>query len=136
MLSGMTDTAERTDLTLALSLALGAVVLGSFLPWADGVWQVRGTEGDGNVTLLLAGAAGALVARWRLERGEHRGWLAGSLGVSAVAAAVLLYEVVRVTGLGARPQGGLFLAATGALSATALSAVLLQRTRTTAPAAA
>src|SRR5690348_14713125 len=136
MVSGMTDTAERTDLTLAMSLALGAVVLGSFLPWAEGAWQARGTEGDGNVTLLLAGVATAFVARWWLEHGEHRGWLAASLGLSAAAAVVLLYEVVRVTGLGARPQGGLFLAATGALSATALAAVLLQRTRVQASAAA
>src|SRR5689334_1157252 len=62
--------AAHTDLTAALSIAVGAVALGSFLPWANGtLGTTHGTSGAGNLTLLLAGTAGALVARWRVQRG-------------------------------------------------------------------
>ena len=126
------DAAERNDLTIAASLGVGAIVLGSFLPWAHGLLEnANGTDGGGNLTLFLGGVAGALIARWRLERGAHRGLLTASLGLCAAAAAVLLYEIVRVTQVAAQPQGGLLLATAGAIAATALSAVLLQRTRIT-----
>jgi hypothetical protein len=133
MVSGMTDTAERDDLAMAMSLAVGAIVLGSFLPWAHGMLvHVNGTDGAGNLTLLLGGVAGALLARWRLDGGGHRGLLVASLGLCGVASAVLFYELVQVTRVAVQPQGGLFLTMAGAVAATALSAVLLQRTRVAA----
>lgn len=129
----MTEAAERNDLTMAMSLAVGAIVLGSFLPWAHGVLvDANGTDGDGNLTLLLGGVAGALIARWRLERGVHRSLLTASLGLCAAATAVLLYEIVNVAQMAAQPQEGLFLATAGAIAATALSVMLLQRTRVAA----
>jgi hypothetical protein len=128
MVSGMTDVAERNDLTTAMSIAVGAIVLGSFLPWAQMLVSERGTDGDGNLTLLLGGIAGALIVRWRMEGGARRGLMTGSLVLCATASAVLLYEVVHVARV-AQPQSGLFLATAGALTATALAAVLLQRTR-------
>src|SRR5258708_1176351 len=60
------------DLMAALSLAVGAIVLGSFLPWARMlVATVHGTDGNGNLTLLLGGVAGALIVRWRIDGGVH-----------------------------------------------------------------
>src|SRR3954468_5606239 len=116
MVSGMTDTAERDDLTMAMSLAVGAIVIGSFLPWAHGLLAtVRGTDGNGNLTLLLGGVAGALIARWRMEHGMHRGLLVASLGLCAAATAVLLHEVLHIVHVAAQPQGGLLLATTGAM---------------------
>jgi hypothetical protein len=128
MVSGMMDVEERNDLTTAMSIAVGAIVLGSFLPWAQMLVSERGTDGDGNLTLLLGGIAGALIVRWRMEGGARRGLMTGSLVLCATASAVLLYEVVHVARV-AQPQSGLFLATAGALTATALAAVLLQRTR-------
>ena len=133
MVSVMTDTGERDDLTMAMALAVGAIVLGSFLPWAHGLLvNANGTDGTGNLTLLLGGVAGALVTRWRLEGSGHRGLLVASFGLCGVASAVLVYELVQITRVAVQPQGGLFLTTAGALAATALSAVLLQRTRISA----
>ena len=127
MVSGMTDVAERNDLTFAISLAVGAIVLGSFLPWAHGlITNVKGTDGAGNLTLLLGGVAGALIARWRLEGGVHRALMTASLVLCAATSAVLLYEVVHATRMEAQPQSGLFLATAGAIVATALATVLRQ----------
>lgn len=129
----MTDTAEHvdaasSDLMTAMYLAVGAIVLGSFLPWARVLLvNVNGTDGDGNLTLLLGGVAGALIARWRLGGGVHRGLMTASLVLCAAASAVLLYDVVHVTRLAAQPQSGLFLATAGALTATALATVLSVR---------
>jgi hypothetical protein len=127
MVSGMTDSAERNDLSIALSLAVGAIVLGSFLPWAHSLLSsTNGTDGRGNLTLLLGGAAGALVARWRWEGGGRRGFMTASLALCAAASGVLLVEVVQVTRLAAQPQSGLFLATAGSIAATAIAAVLRQ----------
>ena len=120
--------AERSDLTMAMSIAVGAVVLGSFLPWAHTFFaSARGTDGDGNLTLLLGGIAGALLARWRLEGGSHRGLMTASVVLSAAAACVLLYDLARVVQAEAKPQGGLFLAMAGAVTATVLGGVLAAR---------
>ena len=43
------------DLVIATCIAVIAVVLSSFVPW---------THGNGNVTLLLVGTAGAFFTRW------------------------------------------------------------------------
>ena len=55
------------DLVIALVIAVTAFVLASFVPW---------THGNGNVTLLLAGTAGAFFTRWwvfgRLSSGLAR----------------------------------------------------------------
>lgn len=45
----------------ALSIGVGATVLGALLPYAT---TVRNVWGDGNLTLLVAGTAGALLTRW------------------------------------------------------------------------
>ncbi len=118
------------DQMAALSLAVGAIVFGSFLPWARMlVATVHGTDGNGNLTLLLGGVAGALIARWRIDGGIHRGLMTASLVLCAAASAVLLYDVVRITRVTAvQPQSGIFLATAGALTATALTTVLRGRT--------
>src|SRR4051812_4276788 len=62
--------AAAADRMVAVSLAVTAIVLGSFLPWAHQLFTtVHGTDGNGagNLTLLLGGTAGALVARWWLD---------------------------------------------------------------------
>ncbi|MEY2421104.1 MAG: hypothetical protein QOI95_1171 [Acidimicrobiaceae bacterium] len=128
MVSGMTTTGERNDLTMAMAIAVAAIVLGSFLPWSHLLVTARGTEGAGNLTLLLGGITGALLARWRLDGCVRRGALTTSLVLCAATSAVLLYEVVHVARI-AQPLNGLFLATAGAVSATVLSAALLQRTR-------
>lgn len=122
--------AVSNDLSTAMSIAVGAIVLGSFLPWAHVVLgTMRGTDGNGNLTLLLGGIAGALIARWRLEGGAHRGLMTASLVVCASAAAVVIYEFTRVVQTAAHPESGLFLAMTGAIAATALAAALRQTPR-------
>src|SRR5258708_5435001 len=127
MVSAMTDGPARSDLSMALCLAVGAIVLGSFLPWAHGLLSsTNGTDGTGNLTLLLGGAAGAFIARWRLEGGTSRGLMTVSLVLCGATSGVLLYEVVRVTRVAAQPQSGLFLAMAGAITATAIAAVLRQ----------
>src|SRR5437870_3317094 len=74
------DEAVSKDLSNAMSIAVGAIVLGSFLPWAHGaLGTVRGTDGNGNLTLLAGGIAGALFARWRYDRGAHPALLTASL---------------------------------------------------------
>jgi hypothetical protein len=137
MVSGMTDFAARSahdpatdDLTLALSIAVGAIVLGSFLPWSRDVFvSVRGTDGAGNLTLLLGGIAGALTARWRLGGSAHRSLMTASVLLCATASAVSLDNLVRVM-RSAQPQGGLFVATAGAFAATGLAVVLRRRTQT------
>lgn len=125
----MSDADPTNDLTLALSIAVGAIVLGSFLPWSRVLFvSTHGTDGVGNLTLLLGGVAGALIARWWLGGGVHRGLMTASVLVCAAASAVLLDNLVSVT-LSAQPQSGLFLATGGALAATALATVLRRSTQ-------
>lgn len=50
----MTETYEH-DLGLAILLAAVAFVMGWLLPWS---------RGNGDVTLLLVGTAGAFLTRW------------------------------------------------------------------------
>src|SRR4051812_18009595 len=57
------DTDESGDLVTALSIAVGAVVLGSLV----------GPHHE--LTLLIGGIAWALVARWHLFSRAHRGLL-------------------------------------------------------------
>ncbi|MEY2450729.1 MAG: hypothetical protein QOD92_303 [Acidimicrobiaceae bacterium] len=129
MVSGMTDV-RTNDLSLAMSIAVGAIVLGSFLPWAQMVLgSVNGTDGNGNLTLLLGGIAGALLARWRLEGGARAGLMTASVVVCAAAAGVALYDFTRVLQAAAQPQSGVFLAMAGAITATVLAAALRQAPR-------
>jgi hypothetical protein len=124
MVCGMTES-ERTDLTMAMSIAVGAIVLGSLLPWAHMAFgTARGIDGPGNLTLLFGGIAAALLVRWRMERGAHAGLMTTSLVLCAASAAVALYDFAHVLHAAARPQGGLFVAMSGALMATGLAAVL------------
>ena len=126
MVSGMTDV-RTNDLSMAMSIAIGAVIVGSFLPWAQMVLgRVNGTDGNGNLTLLLGGIAGALLVRWRFERGARRGFMTASLVSCSAAAVVALYDFTRVLHAAAQPQTGLFLAMTGAVTAAALAAALRQ----------
>lgn len=112
---------------MAMSIAVGAIVLGSFLPWSQMLLgRVNGTDGNGNLTLLLGGIAGALLARWRLERGARPGLMTASLVVCATAGGVAFYDFTRVLHAAAQPQSGMFLAMGGAIAATALAAALRQ----------
>ncbi len=81
--------ADTSDRMVALSLAVAAIVLGSFLPWGHQLFTtVHGTDGNGagNITLLLGGTAGALVARWWLEGSADRRMIAAICGLCATAA--------------------------------------------------
>ncbi|HEV3226162.1 MAG TPA: hypothetical protein VGZ52_04990 [Acidimicrobiales bacterium] len=115
-----------SDRVTALYLAVAAVSIGSFLPWAQQLGHtVRGTDGLGNLTLLLGGIVGALILRWRIGGGTRRALLTASFGLCGAASLVLLGAVARVTlHAGAQPMGGLFVAATGAVFATALTGLL------------
>src|SRR4051812_43811396 len=105
-----------------MTIAVGAIVLGSFLPWAStAVASVRGTDGLGNLTLLLGGTAAALLARWWGFESASRRWLGAGAACCAAAGAVLMIDVARVVQSAARPEGGLFLAMAGALFATMLT---------------
>lgn len=115
----MSDTERSRDLFTALSLAVGGIVLGSVLPWST-----RGAETTGNLTLLLGGTAGALIARWWLFSREHRGLLTVSAALSAGASAVLVLDLVRLTSTASQPQSGVFVATLGALMATWLAFVM------------
>lgn len=85
----MNEMSGRNKLGLA---AIAAVVLGAFLPW----WTVLGLQvngvqqGDGAITLVLAGVAGALIVFARDTRiTPVMGVLCG-LGIAGVA----LYHVI------------------------------------------
>lgn len=122
--------ADTADRMVALSLAVAAIVLGSFLPWAHQLFTtVRGTDGAGNVTLLLGGTAGALVARWWLDGSVDRRLLTGITGLCATTAVVSLYEITVVARNVAQPQSGLFLAAAGAIAATTVAVAELRHHR-------
>lgn len=55
-------TAERSTKEKVGIGAAGALLVGSFLPWASvGPFTVSGTDGDGTITLVLAAIAGALL---------------------------------------------------------------------------
>ena len=122
---------SRADRVAALHVAIAAVVVGSFLPWTQHVQStVRGTDGAGNLTLLLGGAALAMIVRWRLGGGGRQGFLSAGLALSAATAVVLLTDLASMAHEpAAAPRSGIFVATAGALFATALATALLRDAR-------
>jgi hypothetical protein len=112
--------AEKSgDFVTALSIAVGAVVVGSLLPWS-----VQGTAVSGNLTLLLGGIAGALVAGWSLFSRDAK-LLTASAALCAAASVVLVLNVAVLSS--SHPQSGVFVATVGALMATILAFTVARR---------
>lgn len=107
------------DRIVALAVALAAVVVGSL--------ATRGAIG--NLTLLLCGTAGALVARWWFDGGIDRRLMAATGVLSATAAAALVVGIVQLDPATASSHRGLFMAAVAAVMASALATVELTRHR-------
>ena len=107
--------AEGIDRKVALSLAVAAIILGSV--------QSLDGNGLGNLTLLLGGIAGALIARWWIDGAVDGRWITASVALCSMAAVVSLYEVAVLAQHTAQPPRGLFLALAGAVGATALTTI-------------
>ncbi|MEZ5406577.1 MAG: hypothetical protein R2761_01040 [Acidimicrobiales bacterium] len=111
------------------------VLLGSLLPWATidtgfGSFSVRGTEGDGVLTLLLAlagGAAAVAVVMARKPMAAIGGIVAG--GLSLLIAGYDFLDLARVSGGGGLVEAhvgfGLWLVLLGSLAMTGASIAIL-----------
>lgn len=104
---------RNDDLVAALGLAIAALALGSL--------ATRGPAG--NLTLLLGGIAGALLARWHVDGRLDGRLLDAAAALCALAGAVLIMNVAQT----ALPSRSLMISVVAALMATALSLVARHR---------
>jgi len=77
---------------------IAALLVGSLMPWVSGPFglTVSGTSGDGNLTLILAIAAG-LGFTLAIRRPRSKGWAYGTLAAGLCCAAVVVYDVVHIS---------------------------------------
>jgi hypothetical protein len=97
------------DLIPAIGLALAAVALESLIVLGDA----------GNLSLLLAGIAGAALTHWHLTDRVHDRLLVATGAIGALASVALVSTVLRT----AHPSSGMLVTAVGALMATVLTGV-------------
>ncbi len=106
-------------------VAAALILLGSFLPWATvssafGSVSVKGTEGDGVLTLLLALALAVLFGVWK------RGTAIAAVVLGAIVVMTAVYDLVdlasvadKLDGFGdISPGAGLIMVLLGGLAAT------------------
>jgi hypothetical protein len=114
--------AEHQCRTL-LWIAAGAVILGSFLPWATaGIVSVNGTNGDGVLTLILGACAALAAFRYHTV----------AAALLAAAGVVGVYDAAKVADVGAGIGVGLWLVIAGAILGVAAR---VRRATTTNPVA-
>jgi len=108
---------ETGDLVTALSIAVGAIVFGSLV----------GAHHE--LTLLIGGTAGALVARWHLFSRADRGLLTAVAALCVSASGVLVLDVARATRTSTQLQSSVLVATAGALMATMIATVMAMKLR-------
>lgn len=119
-------------------VALGAVVIGAFLPWvraSAGIFSVTraGIDGDGVLTLVLAAIGGVLFAALRAQRQAAiaplvTGTIALAIGAYDLADVTSkAHDLARTSFVSASAGAGLYLTVVGAAVAVVASIVALRR---------
>lgn len=108
-------------LRIGLYVSFGIIVTGAFLPWAElGIFSKDGIEGDGLLTLVLAGSGLALAMFSRRPRGML---IAASAALLCLLIALVDYVDISSSDLGS-VGSGLYLTLVASIFATIITGIL------------